>query len=622
MIKYLLVLLLPTLALAADKPNILWIVSEDNSSHWLGCYGNKDAQTPNLDALAARSTRFTAAYSNAPVCAVARATILMGIYSPTMGTQHMRSRHDIPSNLTPYVTHLRKAGYYTSNASKTDYNFEGNDKALWDECSGKAHYSKRPDGKPFFSIFNLTVSHESNLFPAKIASNRKKGLIPETPRLDPAKMFLPPYVPDLPEMRHDFAVYHDTMTALDTQIGGILAKLEKDGLADDTIVFYYGDHGGPTPRGKRYLHDTGVRIPMTLHVPEKWKHLSTFKNGSVSDEIVSFVDLAPTLLSLAGLKDDPNMQGRPFLGPNREEPAEDAYAFLFGDRFDEIYGLRRGLTTGRYKYVRHFTPHTWGAPYSFYQFQMASWPAWHEAWKKGKLSGVHATLWENNQPTEELYDTQIDPWEIKNLATDPTHAERLRSMRGKLVAHMLMIRDTGLVPEPLFDIVRGDKTIMETAADTSQDACEKLLNLAFIASSGDPDGQQGLEEATTHKNPIARFWAYSGLVTLGEKAISSEKVIVAGLKDEIPLIRAQAAIALHNIGHKQSAVQALVKELDAKLSITNEAMIINTLMQIRETKAIPKSWYERNLSKEKNWSKLRLGTLAENVSMFHTAKKK
>ncbi|MDB4670430.1 hypothetical protein OAF25_02875, partial [Akkermansiaceae bacterium] len=270
----------------------------------------------------------------------------------------------------------------------------------------------------------------------------------------------------------------------------------------------------------------------------------------------------------------------------------------------------------------HFTPHTWGAPYSFYQFQMASWPAWHEAWKKGKLSGVHETLWENNQPTEELYDTQIDPWEIKNLATDPTHAERLSSMRGKLVAHMLMIRDTGLVPEPLFDIVRGDKTIMETAAGTSQDACEKLLNLAFIASSGDPDGQQGLEEATTHKNPIARFWAYSGLVTLGEKAASSEKVIIAGLKDEIPLIRAQAAIALHNIGHKQSAVQALVKELDANLSITNEAMIINTLMQIRETKAIPKSWYDRNLSKEKNWSKLRLGTLAENVSMFHTAKKK
>ncbi|MGJ8696760.1 MAG: sulfatase-like hydrolase/transferase [Verrucomicrobiaceae bacterium] len=617
MIRFLLILLLPTLALAADKPNILWIVSEDNASHWLGCYGNDEAQTPNLDALAARSTRFTHAYSNAPVCAVARATILMGISSPTMGTQHMRSRHPIPSHLTPYVTHLRKAGYYTSNASKTDYNFEGNDKKLWDDCSPKAHYNKRPEGKPFFSIFNLTISHESNLFPGKIAANRKKGLIPQTPRLDPATLKLPPYLPDLPEMRHDFAVYHDTMTALDTQIGDILAKLKKDGLADNTIIFYYGDHGGPTPRGKRYLHDTGVRIPMIIHVPEKWKHLSTFQNGTVSNEIVSFVDLAPTLLSLVGLKDDPNMQGRPFLGPNREEPAKEPYAFLFADRFDEIYGLRRGIATDRYKYVRHFTPHTWAAPYSFYQFQMASWPAWRNAWKEGKLTGVHASLWENNQPSEELYDTQADPWEINNLAADPAHAGRLASLRDKLLGHMLTIRDTGLIPEPLFDEVRGDKTIMETAAAASEEDCRNLLNLAFIASSGDPDGQPALEQAATHKSPLARFWAYSGLVTLGQKAASSEKVIVAGLKDPVPLIRAQAAIALHNIGHKQSAVQALITGLDAGLSVTNEAMIINTLMQIRETKAIPKTWFDKHLKEKSSTNELRMGTLAENVSMFN-----
>ena len=615
MTKLLLVFLFPTLAFAADRPNILWIVSEDNSSHWLGCYGNDDAQTPNLDALAARSTRFTAAYSNAPVCAVARATILMGIYSPTMGTQHMRSRHAIPDKLTPYVTHLRKAGYYTSNASKTDYNFAGNDNALWDECSRKAHYSNRPEGKPFFSIFNLTISHESNLFPSRIAGNRKKNIIPKTPRLDPAKLTLPPYLPDLPEMRHDFAVYHDTMTALDTQIGGILTKLEKDGLADDTIIFYYGDHGGPTPRGKRYLHDTGVRIPMVIHVPEKWQKLSPFRNGTVSDEIVSFVDLAPTTLSLVGLKDDPQMQGRPFMGPNREEPGEEPYAFLFADRFDEIYGLRRGITTGRYKYVRHFTPHTWAAPYSFYQFQMASWPAWHEAWKKGTVTSVHASLWENNQPSEELFDTQTDPWEIKNLATDPAHEGLLTSMRGKLLKHMLEIRDTGLIPEPLFDTVRGEKTIMETVADASESECRDLLNIAFLASSGDPDGQEALEAATKHKSPLTRFWAHSGLVTLGKKASSSEKMIVAGLNDPVPLIRAQAAIALHNIGHKQSAIQALIKELDANLSVTNEAMIINTLMQIRETKAIPKSWFNKWLNGKSG--ELRLGTLAKSVSMFH-----
>lgn len=610
----LLISLFPAIALAADRPNILWIVSEDNSSQWLGCYGNEDAQTPNLDALAKRSTRFTAAYSNAPVCAVARATILMGLYSPTMGTQHMRSRHPIPTNLIPYVTHLRKAGYYTSNASKTDYNFDGNDKALWNECSSKATYDKRPEGSPFFSIHNLTISHESNLFPEKIKKNRQKGLIPETPRLDPAKLNLPPYLPDLPEMRHDFAVYHDTMTALDTQIGALLTKLEKDGLADDTIIFYYGDHGGPTPRGKRYLHDTGVRIPMIIHVPEKWKHLSPFENGSVSDEIVSFVDLAPTTLSLVGLKDDPQMQGRPFMGPNREEPSEEPYAFLFADRFDEIFGLRRGITTGRYKYVRHFTPHTWAAPYSFYQFDMASWPAWRKAWKNGSLSGVQASLWENNQATEELYDTQSDPWEIKNLATDPAHSERLTKMRETLYNHMLKIHDTGIIPEPLFDSIRGEKTIMEIAAAAPEYDRNRLLKLAFIASSGDPEGLELLEKTTAHESPIARFWAFSGLVTLREKASSSEKIIIAGLKDPVTLIRAQAAIALHNIGHRQSAVQFLQTQLDQDLSVTDEAMIINTFMQLREVDAIPKQWFEKWEGKKSGV--LRLGTLAEKVRML------
>jgi arylsulfatase A-like enzyme len=614
MIRFILFLLLPFSALAADRPNILWIVSEDNASHWLCCYGNKDARTPNLDALAARSTRFTAAYSNAPVCAVARATILMGRYSPSMGTQHMRSRHVIPANYIPYVTHLRKAGYYTCNASKTDYNFAGNDKALWDECSPKAHYNKRPDGKPFFSIFNLTVSHESNLFPNKIAGNRKKGLIPETPRLDPAKLTLPPYLPDLPEMRHDFAVYHDTMTALDTQIGGILAKLEKDGLADDTIIFYYGDHGGPTPRGKRYLHDTGVRIPMIVHVPEKWKALSTFASGKASDEIVTFVDLAPTLLSLAGVEKDPNMQGRPFLGKDRVEPKDDHYAFLFADRFDEIYGLRRGLTDGRYKYVRHFTPYVWAAPYSFYQFQMASWPAWQKAWKDGKLTGVHASIWENDQPVEEFYDTQSDPWEIKNLAADPAHAGRLAKMRAALRKEMTVIRDTAVVPEPLFKNVSGDQPIA-TAVSAKDFPFDKLLDLAYLASARDVANLPKLTEALTSSNPVTRYWGLSGMVTLGEKAEPARGLLLKALTDSEPINRAQAAHALSRIGENEMAVKFLIDALnDESLPNLSQALIVNTLMQMRETKAIPNSWKKR--ARQNKGGNPRLGVLADSLDLL------
>ena len=639
--KALLILLVFTLhpLLAADQPNILWIVTEDNAAHWLGCYGNKQARTPHLDQLAARSHRFTAAYSNSPVCAVARATILMGRYSPSMGTQHMRSRYPIPDHLKTYVHHLRQAGYYCTNNSKTDYNIAGRDGRHWDESSRKAHYKNRPEGSPFMAIFNLTTSHESSLFPPKFKRSRERGIVPQKTRLDPASLDLPPFLPDLPEVRRDVARYHDIMNATDQRIGKILAQLEKDGLAEDTIVFYYGDHGGPTPRGKRYLHDTGVRIPMIIHVPKKWQHLTPFKPGQAVDEPVAFVDLAPTLLSLAGLPDDPHMQGRPFLGKNRTEPAEDHHIFLYADRFDEIYGLRRGLTDGRYKYVRHFQPHLWTAPYSFYQFQMPSWTAWQKAWKEGKLSGTHADLWENDTVAEELFDTQADPWELKNLADDPAHAERLAQMRAALKAKMLEVRDTGLIAEPFFPLIAG-KEPLATAVSANDFPYQEILDLAFLASAKDPKNLPALEKAATSENPVIRYWALSGLTTLGEAAGKSKRAALAQLiggpdpvvvlpeedvtitkinpdhKKFAPILRAQAAWALYRMGKKDLALKALASEItNPKRSITEQGFIANIYMQLRETKAIPKEWLKAAKQANKD-TQPRLSTLVENLKLL------
>lgn len=363
---------LPTEAPKPVRPNILWITSEDNAAFWLGCYGNADAHTPRLDALAAQGLRFDRAYANGPVCAVARSAILNGAHAVTQGTQHMRRRHPIPALFQPYVTFLRERGYYGINNSKTDYNFRGDDRAIWDECSNRAHYRNRAAGQPFFAIFNLTISHESQLFPENVRQNRAKGLIPETPRVNPQHLTPPPYVPDLPEMRADFAVYHDLMTALDTQVGQLLDELQAEGLAEDTIVFYYADNGGPTPRGKRYLEDTGTRVPLLVRIPPRWQSLAPFRPGTVVTEPVSFVDLATTLLSLVGLEKPASMQGRAFLGPHRQPPADDAVVFLYADRVDEIYGMSRGLTDGRFKYIRRFTPHLPAAPYSQYALGMAS----------------------------------------------------------------------------------------------------------------------------------------------------------------------------------------------------------------------------------------------------------
>jgi N-sulfoglucosamine sulfohydrolase len=571
------------------KPNILWITSEDNASHWLGCYGNKDARTPRLDALAAEGMRFTAAYSNAAVCAVARSTILNGVYAPSQGTQHMRSRHPIPASIKPYVTYLREQGYYCTNNSKTDYNFKGNDAALWDDCSGKAHYRKRPDGKPFFAIFNLTETHESSLFPRKNEP---------APRLDPAKLTLPPYLPDLPEVRSDFARYHDRMTDMDTRVGEILDQLEKAGLAEDTIVFYYADHGGPTPRGKRYLEDTGVRIPLILRIPEKYRALAPFKPGQAVAEPVSFVDLAPTLLSLAGQEKPDSMQGRAFLGAKRVEPAADPAVFLFADRFDELYGMRRGLTDGRWKYIRRFTPHLPAAPYSYYQFGMPSWTAIQKAWQDGKLTGIHKALWESPQPTEVLFDTQADPWEIRNLAEDPAHAGRLAAFRDRLKRTMAETFDIGLIPEPMFKRLAGSATIREYTR-SPKFRLQPVLDLAFLATSNHPADLPAFIAAMSAADPVERYWAIQGCLTLGPAAAPATDALLKAIGDQEPANRIAAAHALHLAGRPAEAKAALLATLDQPLNQEATQYALNALTTVGALEAIPDAWVEKVRSNKK-----------------------
>jgi N-sulfoglucosamine sulfohydrolase len=598
-------------AIAADSPNIIWITSEDNDYGWLGCYGNAEAQTPRLDALATHGVLFKHAYSNAPVCAVARSTILNGAYAVTQGTQHMRSRHPISADYKPYTSYLCKLGYYCTNRSKTDYNFKGDDKSLWNECSKKAHYKNRPDGAPFFAIFNLTVSHESSLFESKIKNNRARGIIPKKPRIDPAKINVRPYLPDLPEIRSDIAIYHDTITALDTQVGKLLDELKKSGLADDTIIFYYGDHGGITPRGKRYLKDSGTHIPMLLHVPQKWQHLSPFKPGQKVDEPVAFVDLAPTLLSLTGTQKPAQMQGRAFLGAHRVEPGNDHHVFLFADRFDEIYGMRRGLTDGRWKYIRRFTPHLSAAPYSYYQFSQAGWRAWQNVWKNGKLKGRHHAIWEGNQPIEELFDLQSDPWEVNNLATDPTHAKRLASMRARLKKKMIEVKDTGLIPEPMFAKLAPQQPVSSYWNTRSKDI-PALVDLAFTASARDANKLPDLIGKLKSNDPITRYWAAQGILILGKSASRAEPDMTRLLKDPQSAIRVSAAQALFTLGQKEKAIAALMAELNEHNNEYAQQNAINAITQINALPHIPNSWIKAT-QRNKNAGNY-LGRLADKLA--------
>lgn len=584
------IFLLLTLAcplLAQDRPNILWIVSEDNSSHWLGCYGNPQAKTPRIDALAKEGIVFEHAYSNAPVCAVARATILMGAYSPTMGTQHMRSRHAIPQKYRPNVEYLRAAGYYCTNNSKTDYNFKGNDDSYWDESSGKAHYKNRPDGKPFFAIFNFTESHESSLFDNKPA--KPKRLVPE-------QISLPPYLPDLPEIRNDFARYHDRITEMDTQVGKILDDLAQSGLAESTIVIYASDHGGVLPRGKRYLEETGVKVPLLVHIPQKFQILSPFKPGQRVTEPVSFVDLSPTFLSLAGVEIPKQMQGRPLLGSKRSEPAADEMEFLYADRFDELYGMRRGLTDGKWKYIRNFHPHLPLAPYSFYQFGQPGWIAYQKAWKEGRLSGVHKALWEAPGSAEQLYDLTADPWEIHNLADDPAHVEKLATLRSRLKTTMIEVHDTGLIPEALFKSLSARSTIAEYVQGGEFDV-SKITDLAFTACEGNPKHLPRLQEALASADPVARYWGALGFRILGVKAAAAEDALVPLLKDDHPVIRTTAAEALFVFGEKDTASAALLADANSSMDEASLLNLLNTLRRLDLLDRLPKDWAQWKSSK-------------------------
>ena len=563
---------------AADRPNILWIVSEDNSYQWIGCYGNAQAQTPRIDNLAKDGLLFEHAYSNAPVCAVARSTLLMGTYAATLGTQHMRSRHSVPERYRPYVEYLRHAGYYCTNNAKTDYNMAGKDASWWDESSNKAHYAKRPGGAPFFAVFNIDLTHESQLF-----ANR-----PGPQRLSPSEINLPPYVPDLPEMRSDFARYHDRITAMDRRVGELVDELSKAGLADDTIVIYNGDHGGVTPRGKRYLEETGVRVPLVVRVPAKWRHLTSFRPGQRIQEPVSFVDFLPTFLSLTGVKLPAHLQGRAFLGSQRQEPARDEMEFLYADRFDEIYGMRRGLTDGKWKYMRRFTPYLPAAPYSYYALGVPSWTAWERAWKEGKLSERHREIWESHHDTEELYDLTSDPWEINNLAHDPQHQGKLAELRQRLKATMIAAKDTGIVPEPLFGPLGAGGPVADYVQSDRFDYNE-AIDVAFAATQRDVKALPKLKAALKARNPVVRYWALCGLVILGDAAAGEVATLQPLLNDAESVNRTVAGLALWKLGKRDLAHPALLGAV-ARTTSWDLLYLLNTLKALDLLKELPQGW--------------------------------
>ena len=437
-------------AQAPRRPNILWISNEDMSPR-LGVYGDALARTPVLDRLAGESIRYTRAFTTAPVCAPSRAAIITGMHQNAIGAQHMRTTEDrVPELPGPYLAvppffvkafpeYLRAAGYFTSNRVKTDYQF-GDPFTIWDDRGNMAHWRNRRDpNQPFFSVFNLMVTHESQIFPSSPA-RKGKPLV-----TDPARVVLPPYYPDTPLVRQELARVYDNIADMDGQVGAILRQLEEDGLAENTIVFYWSDHGDGIPRSKRSLYDSGLHVPLMIRWPKALAPPGVAA-GSVRDELVSFIDLAPTVLAATGVEIPAHMQGRVLVGPRAGAPPE--YVFAARDRMDIEYDMMRSARDGRFLYIRNVQPELPYAGHIIYRNQSDIMQEWLRLQAEGGLTGDRAAWMRTSRPAEELFDTVADPHQIRNLAADPAHRATLDRMRQAVVAWMTRINDQGLVNEP------------------------------------------------------------------------------------------------------------------------------------------------------------------------------
>ncbi|NIP22550.1 MAG: sulfatase-like hydrolase/transferase [Phycisphaerae bacterium] len=555
-----------------EKPNILWITCEDMNPY-LGCYCDTYAITPNLDKLAAEGVLYTNAYATAPVCAPARSCLVTGMYATSLGTQHLRSDVKLPKQIKCFPQYLRKYGYYCSNNSKKDYNFT--DIEVWDESSKTAHWRKRKPGQPFFSVFNFTSTHQGQIngtdeeFFAKYRSKLKPQELH-----DPAEVPLPPYYPDTPMVRKIWTRYYDLITFMDNQVGDLLGQLEDDGLADNTIVFFFADHGLGVPRHKRTLYDSGLHVPLIIRFPARFQNLAPLKAGRRIDRLVSFVDFAPTVLSLAGLPKPNYMQGRAFLGVWAGQPRE--YIFGASSRVDEVYEMSRSVRDKRYKYIRNYMPHLPYIQPSEYPDRADIMKELRRVVKEDALNDTQKLLWQPAKLLEELYDTLTDPHEINNLADSAQHQHILERMRKEHRKWMAATFDIGLLPEGQMHIQAEGSTPYEIAQDPRKFPQQRILETAQLVKQG-PEVLPKLIKLLEDNDAGVRYWAAVAIGALGDEAGSAKEALTKALTDEDPVVRFTAASALCKLDMCENALPVLAKGLEDK----RETVVLHAAREIQ-----------------------------------------
>lgn len=562
------VLAMAGMALGEDRPNILWLTAEDMSPT-LGCYGDAFATTPNLDRLAAEGVRYERAFAVAPVCSPSRSCLITGVRQVSQGTHQMRSAVALPEGLRGFPSYLRSAGYFCTNNVKTDYNTADEARLIeesWNESSATAHWraGERDPSQPFFSVFNHMVSHQSRtmVWPYAVFQKHVQAEVSSGDIHSPEEVPLPPYYPDTPLVRRELARYHDCVTAMDQQVGKLLHELEEDGLKEDTIVFFYSDHGSGMPRHKRLLHDSGMRVPLIIRFPKKYQHLAPAEPGGVVGELVSFVDFPPTVLRLAGLEPPEAMQGRAFLGPD----AGKAPTYVYGarDRVDEVFDCARSLRDERWLYIRNFHPHLgWAAPSVF--SDLGEIRAEIKGFD-GQRTVAQAHYVSATRAVEEFYDTQADPDNVANLAISertPDQEKALRRMREAFRSERSRIRDLGAIPEDeIWNWVRSEGAAIQ---DIVEGKTQHRPELEAIWTAADRVGTGSVAELTElldSGDPCVRYW---GVIGLRHAAFEDE--VVRG-RNVDHLMDASAAVSIEAaswLAHFEESREAALGVLAAAL---------------------------------------------------------
>jgi len=597
-------LLLLSSFLYAQQPHILWITIEDTSPQFIACYGNKDASTPVIDELAKEGVRFTNAFSTGTVCSPSRSTIITGARTYAMGTGNHRSNYPVPDFIKGFPYYLKQAQYYVTNNSKTDYNV-ANEKAFieeaWNESSNEAGWWNRQEGQPFFSIFNYNDSHQSRTMTNPYEWYRKEVYeqLPAEDRIEEDEFDMPPFYHDSPEMRKQFARVYNSIKLTDNKIGELLNRLKADQLMDSTIIFLYADHGEGIPRGKTNGINLGYRVPFIIWFPPMYEHLSPWGTATVSEELLSFEDLAPTIISLAGAEVPEHMKGRVLIGEDRDKPVDQL--FLSSDRSDNGIDMVRTVTDGRYVYSRNYMPYMPEARYIRYMEIGDIKQQMRTDLKANKLNELQQSLFEE-RPAEFLYDIESDLWEINNLTENKAHQKRLQRMRQSLETNILKQKDVLFLPEYEIGLLSQTTTPYTFRQSASDYPLKEIYAAASLSGHRGENIMKKQLKLLKHSNKIVRYWAAMGLRSQSKELLKECKAqLTEAMVDDYPPVAVTAAAIVYDHFSTPKAIEIL-KSFCKKENNNLTLMAINYLLYVDKPEPFVETVREVKDNKDVNYN--------------------